>query len=143
MFKHIVVAFITPKIKIKSFYVGLGLAKKFNSDLVVVDCIYKSPPTFHFFETKADKQAAKKRKEQAKESMSKFEKLAEEAGVKVSTKIAFTENITDWVVDYVATNRTDLLIMDHPHLSEFEEPFYEDIIHGILHNSHLPVLTLR
>ena len=143
MFKHIVVAFVTPEIKIKSFCVGLEMAKKFRSDLVVIDCIYKNPPTFHFFETKGDKKATKIHTDRAKEAMKKFEKLAGDSGIEITTKIAFTENITNWVVDYVSENKTDLLIMDHPHLSEFEEHFYEDIIHGILHEVHLPVLALR
>ena len=143
MFKHIAVVFITPTVKTKSFFVGLGMAKKFEGDLIVIDCIYKHPPKFHFFETKSDKESAKKIRQQAKESMAKLEKQANEADIPIKTQIVLSDNLADWVIDFVARNKIDLLIMDHPHLSSFEETFYEDIIHAILHEVRLPVLTLR
>ena len=143
MFKHIVVAFITPSVKLKSFNTGLELAKKFNSDLTVIDCVYQHPPKFHFFETKSDKESTKKLRKQAEESMKKFEELAKKAEIPIKTKLTLTDNIAEWVIDFVYRNKIDLLIMDHPHLSSFEETFYEDIIHAIHHEIRLPVLTLK
>ena len=143
MFKNIVVAFITPTVKTKSFIVGLGMAKKFEADLTVIDCIYKHPPKFHFFEMKSDKESTRKLREKAKESMVKLKQQAKTANIPIKTKIVLNDNLGDWVINYVSSNRVDLLIMDHPHLSSFEETFYEDIIHAILHEVHVPVLTLR
>ena len=34
---------------------GLGLAKKFDANLSVIECVYKIPPKFYFFETESDK----------------------------------------------------------------------------------------
>lgn len=143
MFKHIVVAFITPSVKLKSFNTGLEFAKKFHSDLTVVDCVYQHPPKFHFFETKSDKEATKKLRKHAEESMKKFEEMAKEAKIPIKTKVVLTDNIAHWVIDYVTNHKIDLLIMDHPQLSSFEEAFYEDIIHAIHQEARLPVLTLK
>ncbi len=143
MFKNIVVAFITPKIKAKSFFTGLGLAKKFGASLTVIECVYKEPPKFHFFETKTDKKATKKLFDSAKKELAKFEKTGKESGIPIKTKVALTDNISEWVLNFVNAHKVDLLIIDHPHLSSFEETYYTDIINAIHHEAHLPLLLLR
>lgn len=143
MFKNIVVAFITPKIKTKSFFTGLGLAKKFGASLTVIECVYKEPPKFHFFETKNDKKASEKLMSSAKKELQKLEKAGEESGIVVKTKIALTDSISDWVLNFVSSHKVDLLIIDHPHLSSFEETYYTDIINAIHHEARLPLLLLR
>lgn len=143
MFKNIVVAFITPKIKTKSFFTGLAFAKKFGASLTVIECVYKEPPKFHFFETKNDKKASEKLMKSAKKELEKLEKAGQEAGIVVHTKIALTDSISDWVLNFVGSHKVDLLIIDHPHLSSFEETYYTDIINAIHHEAHLPLLLLR
>ncbi len=143
MFKNIVVAFITPKIKSKSFFTGLGLAKKFGGSLTVIECVYREPPKFHFFETKNDKKASEKLLNLAKKELLKFEKAAKESGIPIKTKVALTDNISDWVLNFVDSHKVDLLIIDHPHLSSFEETYYTDIINSIHHHVKHPLLLLR
>jgi len=143
MFKNIVVAFVTPAIKQKSFFVGMSLAKKYGGSLTVVDFIYRRPPMFHFFETKTDRHAAEKFAKKARGVMKKFEGFAQDAGIPIRTKVVLTDSVAHKVVDYVGSHRVDLLIIDHPHLSESEEAFYEDIVNAIHHEVRLPVLTLR
>ena len=55
MIKNITVAIITPSHTRKSFDMGLQLAKKFDAELTIVECVYKIPPKLYFFETKSDK----------------------------------------------------------------------------------------
>ncbi|MFB5609284.1 MAG: universal stress protein [Nitrosarchaeum sp.] len=143
MFKKIVVAFITKQYKNKSFLVGLNIARKFDGSVTVVDCVYKQPPKFVFFETSDDKKSYVKTKEKISKSLEEFEKMAEKRGIKVKTKIALTESISDWMVDFVKDHDTDLLIIDHPHLSEFENDHYEHIIRSITDNVKVPILLLR
>ncbi|MEW6044048.1 MAG: universal stress protein [Thermoproteota archaeon] len=143
MFKNIVVAFVTKKIKEKPFFVGLGLAKAFDGNVTVIECVYKKPPKFIFFETKEDLQSVEQQKMTAEKSLHRFEELAKRSGLKIKTKVALTESIAEWIVDYVKEHRTDLLILDHPHLSEFEENHYDYIIQTINHEVKVPVLLLR
>lgn len=58
IFKTIAVAIITPTHSKKSFNIGLELAKKFDSELTVIECMYKIQPRLYFFETKSDKRRA-------------------------------------------------------------------------------------
>ncbi|CDI05845.1 universal stress protein [Candidatus Nitrosotenuis uzonensis] len=143
MFKHILVVFVGPKIKAKSFLVGLGIAKKFNSNIFAVDCVYKHPPRFHFFETKADKESVAKQKAKSLESLKKLQTFANNANVQVTTKLVLTDAITDWVTDYVKSNRIDLLIMDYPHEPQYDIDLSADIIRAILEKVSVPVLSLR
>jgi hypothetical protein len=143
LFKHILIVFVGPKIKAKSFLVGLGIAEKFNSDIFAVDCVYKHPPRFHFFETKADKDDIEKQKAKSLESLKKLEKFAANANIEIATKLVLTDAITDWVTDYIKSNKTDLLIMDYPHEPQYDIDLSADIIRAILEKVKVPVLSLR
>jgi len=143
MFKNIVVAFVTPTIKAKPFFVGLALAEKFDGMITVIECMYKKPPKFAFFETKEDKRSSEEKTHKLKESLKKFVKAANEVKIPIKTKVALTGRIAEWIIDYVHSHRIDLLIIDHPHLSEFEEKYYDEIIETINHKIKIPILLLR
>ena len=135
MIKQITVAIITPTHDKKSFELGLQLAKKLDCPLSVIECFYQKPPTFHFFETKTDKIALQKRKDQIKNELSKWEKAAAKQNVPIKTKFALT--------DYVNENKVDLLIVDYPKLSMTESTLYDDIINTIHHKAKCHVLTTK
>jgi len=48
-FRQVAVAIITPTHTKQSFELGLEMAKKFDSELTVIECMYKTPPKFYFF----------------------------------------------------------------------------------------------
>jgi len=143
MFKRILVVFVGSRIKSKSFLVALGMAKKFDSTVTAINCIYKHVPKFYFFETNSDKKSAEQQKKKASKSLENLEKFADEAGVKVKTRLVLTDSITNWVVDYVKGHKTDLLIMDHPHEPQYDTDFYVDIVNAIHNKVKIPVLMLR
>lgn len=143
MFKQITVAIITPTHDKKSFELGLQLAKKLDCPLSVIECFYQKPPMFHFFETKSDKLALKKRKEKIKSELIKWEKLADKENVQIKTKFALTDSIAQWVIDYVNENKVGLLIVDYPKLSMTESTHYDDIINMIHHKAKCSVLTAK
>lgn len=143
MFKKIVVAFITKQFENKSFLTGLNIAQKFEGSITVVDCVYKKPSKFVFFETSGDKKSFAKTKEKILKNLEKFEKIAKEKDIPIKVKVALTDSISDWIVDFVKDTKTDLLIIDHPHLTEFENDHYESIIKSITNSVKVPILLLR
>ena len=143
MFKNITVAFITRSVRTKPFMVGMAMAQKFNGNLTVIECVLKNTPKFVLFETKDDKKAAKKQKLTGEKTLKEFEAKAKTANISVKTVLALTESIPDWIHDYVKKHRTDLLIIDHPHLTDFEESYYDDIIKTVSHEVSVPLLLLR
>ena len=143
MFKNITVAIITPTHTKKSFELGLGLAKKLDAELSVIECVYKIQPKFYFFETDSDKKIMQKQTTKLKEELKKWKELAQKEGVKINTKFALTDSIAHWVVEYVKEHTVDLLVVDYPKLSMVEANHFDDIINTIHHEAHCHVLTTK
>ena len=143
MFKNIAVAIITPVHTKKSFEMGLGLATKLGANLSVIECVYKIPPKFYFFETNSDRKITEKQISQIKEELNKWKEMALKQGIKIHTKFALTESIAHWVIDYVKEHKIDLLVVDYPKLSMIEANHHDDIINQIHHKAHCHVLTMK
>ncbi|HET9008576.1 MAG TPA: universal stress protein [Nitrosarchaeum sp.] len=143
MFKNIAVAIITPTHTKKSFDIGLQLAKKLESELTVIECVYKINPKLYFFETKSDKKINQEQISKMKAELEKWEKIAQKEGIKIKTKFALAESVAEWIIDYVKENKNDLLIVDYPKLSMVEATHYDDIINTIHHQAHCHVLTTK
>ena len=141
--KKIVVAIITPTHTKKSFDLGLEMAKRFDAELTVIECMYKTPPKFYFFETKSDKKTTQTQVDKLKEELENWKEIAQKEGVPIKTKFALVENISHWVIDYVKDHKTDLLIVDYPKLSMEEITLFDDIINHIHHKSHCHLLTMK
>jgi len=143
IFKNIAVAIITPTHTKKSFDIGLEMAKKFDTDFTVIECMYKIHPKLYFFETKSDKKIAQQQISKLKAELEKWKKIAQKEGVNIKTKFALTDSIAHWVIEYVKHNKIDLLIVDYPKLSMVEMTLYDDIINSIHHESHCHLLTTK
>jgi len=143
IFKNIAVAIITPTHTKKSFDIGLELAKKFDSDFTVIECMYKIQPKLYFFETKSDKKRAQEQISKLKIELENWKKIALAEGIHVKTKFALTDSIAHWVIDYVKDNKIDLLIVDYPKLSMMEMTLYDDIINTIHHEAHCHLFTTK
>lgn len=141
--KKIVVAIITPTHTKKSFDLGLEMAKRFDAELTVIECMYKTPPKFYFFETKSDKKTTQTQVDKLKAELENWKEIAKKEGVPIKTKFALVENISHWVIDYVKDHKTDLLIVDYPKLSMEEITLFDDIINHIHHKSHCHLLTMK
>ena len=142
-FHKVAVAIITPTHTKKSFELGLEMAKKFDSELTVIECMYKTPPKFYFFETKSDKKLTQSQTTKLKKELENWKGIAQKQGVPIKTKLALTENISHWIIDYVKENNIDLLIVDYPKLSIEEITLFDDIINVIHHKSHCHLLTTK
>ena len=143
MFKKIAVAIITPTHTKKSFELGLKMAKKFDSELSVIECVYKIPPKLYFFETKSDKKVTQTQIAKIKAELKNWKEIAQKQGVTIKTKFALTDSIAHWVVDYVKEEKPDLLIVDYPKISLIEDNHYDSIVNEIHHKSHCHVLTTK
>ncbi len=142
-FKNISVAIITPRHTQQSFYLGLDLASKYESELSVIECVYKKQPQFYFFETKSDKDVTQKQKDTIKNELKNWKKIANKKNIDIKTKFALTDSIAHWVIDYVKENHVDLLIVDYPKVSQVESNHFDDIINTIHHKAKCHILTTK
>jgi hypothetical protein len=75
--------------------------------------------------------------------LDEWKKLAQKQGLKITTKLAWTETVAHWVIDYVKEHHIDLIVVDYPKLSMVEANMYDDIINTIHHKAHCHVLTMK
>jgi len=143
LFKNIAVVIITPTHTKQSFNMGLALAKKFDSKLSVIECVYKTHPKFYFFESKSDKKIRQKQISKLKNELKTWKDLAQKEGIIINTKFALADSVAHWVIDYVKEHDADLLIVDYPRLSLIEANHYDDIINMIHHKVHCHILTTK
>ena len=122
---------------------GLALAKKFDTELSVIECVYKIQPKFYFFETKSDKKIRQDQIFKLKQELKKWKEIAQKEGLRINTKFALTDSIAHWVIDYVKEHKVDLLVVDYPKLSMVEANHYDDIINTIHHKAHCHILTTK
>jgi hypothetical protein len=59
------------------------IAKKFDAELSIIECVYKIPPKFYFFETKSDKKIMQKQIFKLKEELKKWKEMAQKEGIKI------------------------------------------------------------
>ena len=143
MFKNIIVAIITPTHTKRPFDTVLALAKKFDSELSIIECVYKIPPKLYFFETQSDKKITQGQELKLKQELKKWKEMALKEGLKINTKFALTDSISHWIVDYVKEHKVDLLVVGYPKLSIIEANHYDDIINMIHHKAHCNILTAK
>ena len=122
---------------------GLALAKKFDTELSIIECVYKIPPKFYFFKTKSDKKIMQDQIFKLKQELKKWKGMAQKQGLRINTKFAITDSIAHWVIDYVKEHKVDLLVVDYPKLSMVEANHYDDIINVIHHKVHCHILTMK
>jgi len=122
---------------------GLALAKKFDTELSIIECVYKIPPKFYFFETKSDKKIMQDQIFKLKQELKKWKGMAQKEGLRINTKFAITDSIAHWIIDYVKEHKVDLLVVDYPKLSMVEVNHYDDIINVIHHKAHCHILTIK
>jgi nucleotide-binding universal stress UspA family protein len=140
--KNIVVVFITAKHSRKAFNYGMGLAKKFEARLTVLNILYKEPPRFGFFETKCDKKCMEKRKAEAEKLLEEYEKSGIKSGITTKTHVVFSDPISKGILSYVNERDVDLVILDHPKITRFEESYFANTVCDLHKGLKTPLLLL-
>ena len=142
-FRNILVTYVKPTNKETAFDMGLSLAKSNNAKLSVVEFIHSEQPDFFFFKSRNDKEEESEQKQIVEETLKKFEEKAKQENVNLKTSFKSTEALVDSILQYVESNKIDLLIVDHPHMSHSEETHYNDMINVIHDEVHCNMLTLK
>lgn len=142
-FKNILVTYVKPTNKETAFDMGLSLAKSNNAQLSVVEFLQTEQPEFLFFKTKKNKEKEEEEEQVVVNALKKFEEKAKKENINLKTSFKFTETLVDSIIQYVESNKIDLLIVDHPHMSHSEETHYNDVVSAIHNEIHCHMLTLK
>ena len=121
----------------------IELAKKFDSNVIVLKCIHKELPTFAFFHRKSE---TKKHEELTKEThlaLEEVEEMAKQNNISVKTESVFVESVSEYVTTYVKKNNIDLFVPDSTPPSDISMHDHKDIVNRIYKDIDCAILTLK
>lgn len=141
--EKIAVIFITSTHKKKAFNYGLDLAKQFGSKITLLTALYKQPPMFGFFETKGDKKHKEKQKALAEKSLDELIQKAEGLETPIKKDVIISDTVSKSISSYVNQRKFDLVILDHPKLSRFEESYFGNVVCELHKELNCPLLIMK
>ena len=143
MFKNILICSFVTKNNKHVLETTFELAKKFDSNIILLKCIHKELPTFALFHTKSEK---KKQEELIKKIQIIFdetEEMAKQNNISLKTESVFVESVSEFISTYVNKNNIDLFVADSTPSSDISMHDHKDIVNSIYKNIECPVLTLK
>ena len=126
-----------------AFNTSFELAKKFDSNIILLKCLHEGHPTFGLFQTKSDKKKQNMLTKEVQLALEEFEEIAKRHNISVKTKIIFVDSLSEYVAAYVHKNNIDLLVADPSHPSDIAIQDHKDIVNRIYKNIECPILTLK
>jgi len=119
------------------------IAKKFDSNVVLLKCFHKDLPTFTLFHTKSEKRKQDNLIQETHLELEKVEEMAKSFNVLVKTECVFVESLIEHITTYVQKNNIDLLVADSIPPSDIDIQDHKDIVNRIYKNIECPILTLK
>lgn len=141
--ENIALVFVTTDYKKRAFHYGISLARKFGSKITLLNILYREPPTFGFFETKGDKRRQESKKKKAEKALMSMAQEAKKSGISVKTRVVFSDPISKGVISYVNERDFDLVVLDHPKLTQFEESYFGNTVCELHKGLNCPLLLLK
>ncbi|NND85779.1 MAG: hypothetical protein HKM23_00300 [Nitrosopumilus sp.] len=119
------------------------IAKKFDSNVIVLKYFHKNLPTFTLFQTKSEKRKQENLIQKTHLELEKVEEMAKSFNVNIKTECVFVESLTEHITDYVQKNNIELFVADSNPPSDMNIQDHKDIVNRIYKNIECPVLTLK
>ena len=147
MFENILICSFVPKNTEHAietaFNTSFELAKKFDSEIILLKCLHEGHPTFGLFQTKSDKKKQNELTGKVQLALKEFEEMAKENDVSVKTESVFADSLSEYVSAYVHDNNIDLLVADPSLPSDINVQDHKDIVNRIYKHIECPILTLK
>ncbi len=143
MFNNILICSFIPENNTHVLDVTFELAKKFESQILLLKCLHEAHPTFGLFKTKSDKKKQNELHEKVQLVLQEIEKMAKDSGVSIKTESMFVDSLSEHVAEYVNKNDVDLLVVDSNPPLDIDTGHHKDIVNSIYKNIECPVLTLK
>jgi len=143
MFNNILICSFVPRNNKHVIDTAFELAKKFDSNIIVLKCIYESIPTFGFFKIKSEKKKHAELTKKIQLALHETEEMANHYNISIKTESIFVTSLSESVITYVQKNDIDLMIVDSTPPTDIDEGYHKDIINHIYKNIQCNVLTLK
>ena len=125
------------------FHTSFEIAKKFNSQIILLKCIHNESSTFRLFKTKSYMKKQNELDEKINSSLDEFKKMATQYNIPVKTESTFVDSLSESITEYIHKNKIDLLIVDSSPPTDINFNDYKEIVNRIYRNVDCPILTLK
>jgi nucleotide-binding universal stress UspA family protein len=126
----------------RAFDYGLDIAKKYNSELIVVSCILIQESLPDSFAPDEDLMLQKQRESAAK-LLGVLELESDEAKVRYTGVILKTQSVTDSILSYAESNGIDIIIAGSKGLGGFKRLLLGSVADALVRYSRCPVLIVK
>lgn len=125
----------------RAFDYGLDIAKKYNSELIIVCCIVHEPLTDSF--TSDEDFMLRRQRDSAAKLLDVLELQSEDAGVRCTGTILKTASVTDSILSYAESNDVDIIIAGSRGLGGFKKLLLGSVASSLVQYSKCPVLVVK
>lgn len=123
---------------------GISLAKKDNSELVIVNIIHTPLPALTFYGESSFKEFIKKSKSDAEEWFGKIRKKASEHGVQIKTEIIEEiQSIPAAIVNYAQDKKVDLIVVGTRGRTGFKRLLLGSVARDVIMYATTPVMVVK
>jgi nucleotide-binding universal stress UspA family protein len=121
----------------------LDLAKRYNSNLVAVCCIFDENQFLDSITPEEENIQVQKQRDVATKFLFALELKAEESGVKFRGITLKTPSVTDAILSYAESNNVDLIILGSRGLGGFKKLLLGSVASGLSQYSKVPVMIVK
>lgn len=142
-FKNILVPFDGSKQSRRAFDKAIDLAKKTDTKIKILTCIFAGYGTDLAYETKFVDSDEKRQRNAAFAEIKKLESVAEKSGVPLSGAVVKTMSIADKITSFAKTQKFDLIVMGSHGRTGFIKTVMGSVANRVLSQAHCPVLIVK
>lgn len=144
LFQNILVPYDGSKCASRAFEIATDMAKKYNSNLVVLSVI--SNP-YHigtwFTDYRFGASILKRDKKTATEALSKLESIAKKRGVDIGTAILESNSVVKKLVSFAKSKKIDLIVMGTHGRTGLDKLIMGSVAGGVSQRVSCPVFLVR
>lgn len=126
----------------RAFEYAVDLAKKYNSSISIVSCVFLQIPTDPYFGS-AYVETTKLLREDAINSISKLEPKLKESSISFKVEVLDVISITESLTSYAESHDVDLIVIGSRGLGGFKKLLLGSVASGVSQHSKCPVLIVK
>ena len=144
LFKNILVPYDGSRCSNHAFKVALDIAKKYNSKITTLSCLYSELGlTWYGFDYRVKNAILKKQKKSIEKDITKFTDLIKKTKIPFSSKIIETNSVAKSIVSFSKSNKIDLIVMGSHGRRGFDKILLGSVANGVSQQTKCPVLILK
>ena len=142
-FKNILVPFDGSKHSRRAFEKAIDLAKKSDTKIKILTCIFAGHGTDMAYETKFVDMDEKRLRNAAFAEIAKLESIAKKSGIQISGAVVKTMSIADKITSIAKTQKSDLIVMGSHGRTGFIKTVMGSVANHVLSQAPCPVLIVK